>query len=278
MLTFNSLEKSFHAIGARVQFGSRPKMRSRFSNTLPFSIDIQRDQDGEFFDIGVSALAKNLELQAVDVQEEDQHLLLLAKTLDQNQNSFQKHKFLCGHDERHWFVAAIPENSYGVCTVRLAKDALKPAMVMHELSRKGIRPKNQNRRKNKGYWRQGEWFFIPSPEMNPDSWRILRNELITRGNGGNPHCLEYAYRLGGTRVYVSESSPQGLSEAQYHRYLVTHPKSGRSFRLMIREPELYAKGRVSHNDHKTIVLDGWHRVLMNTENQARAMSNVAFLD
>ena len=33
-----------------------------------------------------------------------------------------------------------------------------------------------------------------------------------------------------------------------------------------------------HADHKTITLHGWHRVLMNTENQSRAMRNVAFLD
>ncbi|MEK7486581.1 MAG: hypothetical protein AABZ60_19840 [Planctomycetota bacterium] len=284
MITFTTLEKKFHAIGARVHLGSRPKSVSRFSSPLPFSIDIQRDQGGEFFDIGVSPVAKGLKLEVLDIQEEDQHLLLLAKNPPSTgsgigkPNSFQKHKFLCGHDERHWFVAAIPESSYGVCNVRLAKNALKPAMVLQELSRKGIHPKNQNRRKNKGYCRQGEWFFIPNPDLNPDSWRVLRNEPITRGNGGKPHCLEYAYRLGGTRVYVSASHSQGLSEAQYRGYLETHPKSMTSFRVMIKEPELYAKGRVTHADHKTVILEGWHRVLMNTENQARAMSNVVFLD
>jgi hypothetical protein len=32
-------------------------------------------------------------------------------------------KFLCGHDERHWFVAEVPRGT----TVREAKEALKPA-------------------------------------------------------------------------------------------------------------------------------------------------------
>jgi hypothetical protein len=40
----------------------------------------------------------------------------------------------------------------------------------------------------------------------------------------------------------------------------------------------YVSGSVRHADHKTIVLHGWHRVLMNTEGQAVAMRNVAFLD
>ena len=47
---------------------------------------------------------------------------------------------------------------------------------------------------------------------------------------------------------------------------------------MVRDPELYAKGSVRHPDHNTIVLPYWHRVLMNTEQRARAMRHVAFLD
>ena len=33
-----------------------------------------------------------------------------------------------------------------------------------------------------------------------------------------------------------------------------------------------------HPDHATVVLPGWHRVLMNTEQGARAMRHVVFLD
>jgi hypothetical protein len=46
----------------------------------------------------------------------------------------------------------------------------------------------------------------------------------------------------------------------------------------VRDPELYARGSVHHPDHATIELHGWHRVLMNTEQGARAMRHVAFLD
>ena len=47
---------------------------------------------------------------------------------------------------------------------------------------------------------------------------------------------------------------------------------------MVRDADVYARGRVWHADHKTITLRGWHRVLMNTEGQSLAMRNVAFLD
>ena len=47
---------------------------------------------------------------------------------------------------------------------------------------------------------------------------------------------------------------------------------------MYRDANVYARGRVRHPDHKTIFLNGWHRVLMNTENEAPGMRKVVFLD
>jgi hypothetical protein len=42
--------------------------------------------------------------------------------------------------------------------------------------------------------------------------------------------------------------------------------------------KVFAKGAIRHPDHATVVLRGWHRVSMNTEQAARAMRHVAFLD
>jgi hypothetical protein len=47
---------------------------------------------------------------------------------------------------------------------------------------------------------------------------------------------------------------------------------------MRRHPTVYVRGRVRHRDHETVVLNGWHQVVMNTENLSHAMRNVAFLD
>ena len=58
-------------------------------------------------------------LVVLDVQPRDRHLLLMSR------EQGQKHRFLLGHDERHWLVAGILEAS-PVSRVADAKRALKP--------------------------------------------------------------------------------------------------------------------------------------------------------
>lgn len=47
---------------------------------------------------------------------------------------------------------------------------------------------------------------------------------------------------------------------------------------MRRNAAVYVRGHISHPDHKTIRLDEWRRVLMNTENEAPGLCRVVFLD
>ena len=48
---------------------------------------------------------------------------------------------------------------------------------------------------------------------------------------------------------------------------------------MVRDAEVFARGGVRHPDHKTIHLDGWHRVYLNRERFApHAAKMIAFLD
>jgi hypothetical protein len=47
---------------------------------------------------------------------------------------------------------------------------------------------------------------------------------------------------------------------------------------MTREPTVYVRGKVWHPDHRTIVLDDWHRVMMNTEREAPGVRHIVFLD
>jgi len=61
--------------------------------------------------------------------------------------------------------------------------------------------------------------------------------------------------------------------------LLTEPDAkGWDWRQMMRDPTVYVRGRVWHPDHKTVALDGWHRVFMNTEAQAPGAKAVVFLD
>jgi hypothetical protein len=72
---------------------------------------------GEFFDVRFTGGGRPVELEVVDVDRNDRHLLLLVR------DGEEKSKFLCGHDERHWFVAAVPEDARGVTGVAAAKAA-----------------------------------------------------------------------------------------------------------------------------------------------------------
>jgi hypothetical protein len=47
---------------------------------------------------------------------------------------------------------------------------------------------------------------------------------------------------------------------------------------MTRDAEVYARGEVSYQDHKTIDLAGWHRVYRDRARFARHTPQIAFLD
>ena len=188
-----------------------------------------------------------------------------------------KEKFLCGHDERSWFVAAIPERA-PVSSVRTAFEALRPRAVQEAIEQAGVPTRKRDRRRNAACIRQGEWFFVPCPGLKVDPQRVLRKEPLRRG-AGKPHLCELLYRTGGTSVWVCNRHPNGLTDAQYETVVKADPEARKwGWRRMVRDPEVYVKGRVVHPDHKTVVLDPWHRVFPNTETQARSMRNVAFLD
>jgi len=128
---------------------------------------VQADRKGEFFEI-VRQPGAEAEIAVLDVQPADRHLLLLVR------EGKDKSRFLCGHDERHWFVAGIPETA-PVGTVRQAKEALKPADVLTAQAGKRLGAKARNRRKNAAYRRQGEWFFLPVAGFVVDEKVVLKN-------------------------------------------------------------------------------------------------------
>lgn len=136
----------------------------------------------------------------------------------------------------------------------------------------------RNRRHNRAFIRQGEWFFIPQPDLVVDSKLVLQGEPLARGRG-KPHMAEFAYRTGGETVYVSSDCPQGVTEAEYKALLTRKPSAKRlQWRTMRRNAAVYVCGKVRHPDHKTVKLSGWHQVLPNTESQAASMRHLTFLD
>lgn len=272
------IDRTFNAMGARVKFGALrnhwtwPVRGNVSSERNAFTVDIARDDQGEFFDVRLADKAK-VDFSILDVHRHDRHLLLMAKTPAGDSKNQTLQKFLCGHDERFWFVAAVP--SAGVSTVTAAKEALKPALVRSAEAHNQVKQKDRHRRKNTAFVRQGEWFFVPAPDLVVDERVILNREPLRRGRS-KPHMAEFLYRRGGVLVHVCRQFPNGLTDSQYGRLLSQKPEWKKAaWTTMVRNPEAYAKGRISHPDHKTVVLSGWHRVVMNAEVVSK---NVAFLD
>jgi hypothetical protein len=265
------LVNRFALMGARVQVREPRKRVSRFS-WQPESpgIDIGTDGKGEFFDVRI-ARDEGVEYEVVDLRPEMRHLLLLGR------REGKKEKYLCGHDERHWFVCAVPGAS--VSGVVTAMESLQPPRVRRAVRDNLRRRKHRLSRRNEAFVRQGEWFFIPEPKLVVPEWLVLRDEPLRRGAGSKPHTCQFAYRRGGLPVWVCNRYPLGVSDEQRTRLLAENPKAARwGWRHFRRDPEVFVRGRVWHSDHKTVLLEGWHRVAMNTEREAPFAPRVVFLD
>jgi len=264
-------------VGARLkvrEIASRWRQGDRsWITPQDYALDIRRDGRGEFFELRVPThLRDSLEATVVQNEPKRRHLLLLVR---QSGDKPKLDRFLCGHDEREWFVAAVPG---GASSVRQAMDALQPAPVREALANHKVSTKKRYVRKNRAFRRQGEWFFIPEPSLVVDPKRILRHEPLRRG-AGKPHLVEQLFRTGGETVHMCSRHPNGLSSSEYKGLLKANPSAARwGWRIMTRNPRVYARGAVRHADHATISLPFWHRVLMNTETQSRTMAKVAFLD
>ena len=274
-MNFEFLERHFAKIGAEIDVRVDPRLRSEFA------FDVRRAKQGEVFTLDIRPdvhMNDDLEFEVLNVQRQAKHLLLMARGRAVRSDT-GKQKFLFGHDERHWFVAAVPEDR-GVKDVRDALDALKPEVVLDSQREGRVKPKDWHKRRNAGYLRQGEWFFLPRPGFEPEAgWLIHKNEPIQR-SGGTPHIVDKLVRRGGEVVYVSHRYPNGLTQAEYRDLIARNTRAkGLAWRTMLRGSEVFAMGKVRHPDHKTIVLPFWHEVLMSEEPSARGPNVVVqFLD
>jgi hypothetical protein len=258
-MNINELTKHFASMGARLKVNQSNETAGwrRGGATAPLNIDIRSDRRGEYFDIAVADEAP--EVQLLQATPKERHLLLYT-------NDGQR--FLCGHDERHWFVAAIAEP---VSTVRAAKQSLMPEAVRQQA--KNLPAAKIDNRKNDVFLRQGEWFFVPA-EIDVSENLVLRNEPLQRTPRSKPHIVQELYRQGGETVYIVGG--RAYNEREFRRLRQRIPDVDvRPSRTMVRNPAVYARGTVRHADHATIRLDGWHQVFLNGE---RASSAVSFLD
>jgi hypothetical protein len=114
-----------------------------------------------------------------------------------------------------------------VANVQEAMEALKPQAVLDEQKKKRVKRHRRRRRKTTAYVRQGEWFFVPRPELTVVDEQVEKNGELVRG-AGKPHRVQLLFRV---------------------------PSAD----------ETYVRGWVAHPDHSTLHLDVWHQVFRNAE-------------
>jgi len=264
-----TIANRFAHMGARFRI-VRPENLPRRRRRADYALDLVSDKRGQRFELQVTAQREaELDLIVLQCDRVDQHLLVLVKAPVAND------RFLCGYDEREWFVAAVPGSP---STILQAKLALQPDEVRDAADRAGLSDSERTRRHNRAFIRQGEWFFVPAPELQVDKRHLLKDEPIRRG-AGKEHMVAELFRTSGEDVHVCSRYPNGLTEPEYKRVVRENPGSDRwDWQIRVRDAEVYARGTVRHSDHETITLRDWHRVWMNTETQTRQMANVAFLD
>ncbi len=256
MENLKMLERHFNRIGARL---SVLETVGATGVSMGFQLGIETDRRGEHFVARIGEPV--IELTVLQMLPNEKHLLLLVKAIDLN-GELIRTKFLCGHDERHWFVAGVKREATDVAS---AKESLKPDFVKARQSQAAVKTRNRHRRRNEAFVRQGEWFFVPEPNFNPGVAPILQHEPIRRGRG-KPHMVEELCRNGGTTVYVCRQHWQGLTEVEYRNVLRADPAAKTwTWSVMRRDMDVYARGRVTHSDHKTVTLHGWHRVFLSEE-------------
>jgi hypothetical protein len=122
-----SIEKHFGQMGAQIVIRRpEPPQGHRamwWSPPEDYSLDIEHRCDGDEFILTVpETIEAQAEFTILQTKPKDRHLLLMARR-DQHSDI---DRFLCGHDEREWFVAAVPG---AVSTVADAMESLKPTVA-----------------------------------------------------------------------------------------------------------------------------------------------------
>ena len=144
------MRQAFEVIGAEVQVDTGGDI---------FEIDVNLHGDREVCQL-TYPLGDAITAEALDMKPKNRHLVLDVS----GWRLPVAGRYLCGHDERHWFVASLPFDRR-TATARGAMEALKPDVVLREQKRKGVEH-CRYRRKTAAYVRRGEWFFLPRPVMH----------------------------------------------------------------------------------------------------------------
>lgn len=257
-----NLEKQFENIGGRVTIRKGTASRRIASRGTVLRLNVSKDKRGEHFTLTIDPDVdeKDIIVQVLDVDDKLRQMLLLVK------HEETVERLLVGHDESHWFVAGVTMSR----TIKEAFENLRPVAATVAMRRSGVKNKDWRKRKNKGFVRQGEWFFVPVHFEEDKTTIIHKNEPIRRPTGGSAHVVEEVVRRGGETVYT-----KGEKVISVEEYKKLDKLEQLGYRQQVLGARVIGRGKVKHPDHKTIELKDWHEIHLSTE--AGVTSN-AFID
>lgn len=271
-----NIKELFDKIGARVTIrrGTSPR------GVSGLTLNVANDRKGEHFTLTVHPAIDESEInvQMLDYDKQLRQMLLFIRfpnlvqerwsspPVKNTKEPFMTSRLLVGHDEMHWFVAGVTNSM----TVKQAFERLRPDAVTVAMRKNKVKDKNWRKRKNKGFIRQGEWFFVPVHFEEGSQTIIHKTEPISRPTGGKPHYVEEVVRFGGETVYVqgeSILSPELFKKVpSKERYLYSQRVMGAT---------VLGRGKVKHPDHHTVELKGWHEIHLSRED---GVATNAFID
>jgi hypothetical protein len=276
--------KKFEGIGSRITFRKGTKYERN-----AITINVARDKKDEHFVLTIhpKLTDEDIEITVLDVDTNLKQMLLLIRNpeltdeatrrvgsrfssgiLEVNRKKMVVNRLLVGHDEMHWFVAGVTSST----TIKQAFSVLRPETVTRVMHQKGVKDKLWKKRKNKGFIRQGEWFFVPV-DFTPDKFTIIhKNEPINR-RGGKAHMVAEIVRTGGETVYADRNG--AVLTVEGYQMLDASKKIG--YQQRVRGARVLARGKVRHPDHHVIELKGWHEVHLSSEHTMASGIN-AFID
>jgi hypothetical protein len=160
--------------------------------------------------------------------------------------------FLMGVDERQLFIAQLTAPAV---TVAEARKLLGRSVQFAEGKRRGS-----------SIDRQGEWFFLETSQDQRQTLDTLlkKNLLVVQkkqvigdhmGRGGNPHTVD--------ELIATGDRPDNVETLEIMNGL-RHGKN-KDLPYPIRERKVFIRGRVRHQDHKTITFHQWREVVANNE-------------
>jgi hypothetical protein len=243
----SKIKESFDRLGLRCWVAEKPIIQT--SNKNVFQMTIRGGQGGtrEFF--GIYCGNPHNEVRVLDTDSKFKQVLLHIKEprrvftvkVQKVVSGRGRHRRFEMVDERREtsptlrkYLMGLDETHYFIAqvpllgplnTVKEAHEILRPPQVAY-------RGKLQESAK-----RQGEWFFVPATvkenrelrERAKTEWMIARNARIEEGTG-RPHIADEMQHMTIKKIRV-----------------------------------FFVRGKIKHPDHKTLVLDTWHRVYANRE-------------